>query len=145
MCRRQAFDFVKLGSVAADIPLPCLHDSVAGVIQDPDQMVPVVVGCFGYPSYVASRLAAWPIALDLVALAVEFEVVTLLDRGGASHGFRVFVLAHPDEHCRVVLREHGSYGWCVAESLLPAQRRGDEVNSEGGVHACRRRGYEFEV
>ncbi len=132
---RQALDFVKLILVTADVPLPCLHDSVAGVIQDPDQMIPVVVGCFRHPGYVASRLAARSIALDLVALAIELEVVALLDRGCAGHDIRVLVLAHSDEHCCVVLREHGSYGWRVAESLLPAKRCSDQVSSERGVHA----------
>lgn len=139
MLWRQAFNFVKLILVTADVPLPSLYDSIAGVIQDPDQVIPVVVGRFGHPGNVASRLAARSIAFDLVALAVEVEVVALLDRGGADHGLRVFVLAHPDEHRCVVLREHASYGWCISESLLPAQRSGDEVGSERGVHVCARR------
>ena len=110
---------MKLTLISGDVPLPSFHNYVGGVIQDPDQVIPVIVGRLGHPSNVATRFAARSISLNLVALTVELEVVPLLHSSGADHRLRVVVFAHSDEHSGVVFGEDGCNGWCVAEFPLP--------------------------
>jgi len=84
--------------------LPCLLNLVPRVIENPDQIVPVVVGGLGYPGDEAARLATGAVALNLIAMALEDEVMALLNGGDALHSAGVRVRRTADEAGGVVLR-----------------------------------------
>ena len=136
---------MKLALISEDIPLPSFHDIVGGVIQDPDQVIPIIIGRLGHPSNVATRFAAGTISLHLVALTVELKVVPLLYRSCARHRLRVVVFAHPNEHRGIVFREDGCDGGGVTETQLPSQCGGDEFAPEWGVHLRGQRRCDFEA
>lgn len=73
------------GTVRFHIPQPRFLDNVPAIVENPDEVIPVVVGRLGDPGDKATRLAARTIAFDLVPFAVVLEIVALSYRCGACH------------------------------------------------------------
>ena len=134
MSGAQALDVVERGPVSRDFPKPSLLNPIARIVVNPDQAIPVVVRCLRNPADRAARLAAWAIALDLIAQTVEGKVEPLLDGGSPLHRLGVVVFCHSEQHCCVVLRQDGGDRRRVAEPALPLKRRGDQEIPERGVH-----------
>jgi hypothetical protein len=116
---RQTLDAVEGGFVFADIPQPCLPDTVFRVIQDPDQIVPIVVSRFRHPAHIASWLPAGSIGFHLVPRTVPCEIEAPANGRSAMHGSGILGLAHPQEHRSIVFRQRaGNCGSIFVKRLL---------------------------
>jgi hypothetical protein len=114
---------MELCPVTGYAPQPRLLDLKPRIVEQPDKIVPLVVTRLRDERHEAAGLPARAIRLDLVALTVELEIVTLSDGGLALHLPAVVGFGTFDEHRGVVLRDGRSNMWGDAISGAPTLAR----------------------